>query len=140
MRFDPPPRRTAPEPLLPLINVVFLLLIFFLISARLAPPDPVAVVPPLSDAAQPGGAEGPLVLYLAADGTAALGAARGPAALAALAAARAVHCARADCAAAPPALVLRADAGLPAAALAPVLRDLAALGFAGVRLVTAAGG
>jgi biopolymer transport protein ExbD len=139
MRFDAPPRRAPLEPLLPLINVVFLLLVFFLISSRLAPPDPVPVAPPVTNSALPGGAEGPLVLHLAADGTLALGVARGDDALAALAAARAAHCQRADCASAPPALVLRADAGLPAAALAPLLRDLAAMGFGAVRLVASAG-
>ena len=37
----PPPRRTSREPAVALINVVFLMLIFFLVAGRLAPsPDP----------------------------------------------------------------------------------------------------
>lgn len=42
------PRRSAqksvrPEPIIPMINVVFLLLIFFLISAAITPPPPVEI-------------------------------------------------------------------------------------------------
>ena len=40
MRFASPPRRSPPESVVPMINVVFLLLIFFLISAQISPPDP----------------------------------------------------------------------------------------------------
>ncbi|MFN6978200.1 MAG: ExbD/TolR family protein, partial [Gemmobacter sp.] len=50
MRFPDPPRRAAPEPLLGLINVIFLLLIFVLVVAQLAPPDAVPVTPPRAPA------------------------------------------------------------------------------------------
>ena len=46
-----PQRRRAPaEAAVPMINVVFLLLIFFLISAQLVPPDPVPLQLPNAEA------------------------------------------------------------------------------------------
>lgn len=45
------PRRPDIEPVLPLINVVFLLLIFFMVAGRLAPGLPADVTPPASAAA-----------------------------------------------------------------------------------------
>lgn len=49
MKFiTPPPRRRDEENLIPLINIVFLLLIFFMIFARLAPNDVFKVNPPAS--------------------------------------------------------------------------------------------
>lgn len=50
MRLDEPPKRVAPESIVPMINVVFLLLIFFLMSATLAPPDALDATPPASSA------------------------------------------------------------------------------------------
>jgi biopolymer transport protein ExbD len=103
-----------------MINVVFLLLVFLLITAEMAPPLPLQVTPPKADAEAM--APGDAVLHLAADGTLAMGGLRGEAALAAL----------------PPggALTLRADAGLPAATLAALMPRLA-IGRE-VRLVTVA--
>jgi len=40
MKFDRPTRRRTPESVVPMINVVFLLLIFFMMSARIAPTPP----------------------------------------------------------------------------------------------------
>ncbi|MCU0910747.1 MAG: biopolymer transporter ExbD [Rhodobacteraceae bacterium] len=112
MRFAPPARREPRETVVPMINVVFLLLIFLLLSATLAPAPPVDVTLPeaRADAADPGEA----TLHIAADGTLAMGALRGEAALAAL----------------PPGarVEIRADAGLPAAALAALLPRLAGAG------------
>lgn len=134
MDFRPPPRPRADENLLPMINVVFLLLIFFLISARLTPPAPLEVIPP--EARTEAEADGQFTLYLAAEGQmAAQDGAEDAAALAALTQARAGHCAQVDCAADPPRLTLRADAGLPAARLAALLPRLAALGFDRIDLV-----
>ncbi|WP_322867174.1 biopolymer transporter ExbD [Aquicoccus sp. G2-2] len=45
MDIPRPVRRPRGEAILPMINVVFLLLIFFLMTAELAPPEPVAVAP-----------------------------------------------------------------------------------------------
>ncbi|MBN2905514.1 MAG: biopolymer transporter ExbD [Rhodobacteraceae bacterium] len=105
-----------------MINVVFLLLIFFLMSARLAPPEPFQTTPPHAS----GGA--PVVgdtLYLSADGTLAFGALTGEAVFAALASRDADT-----------PLVIRADAGVAATALARLAARLAAQGQGALRLVT----
>jgi len=49
--FGKPQRRRADDDqrVLPLINVVFLLLIFFMIAGRIAHTDPIKVEPPVSD-------------------------------------------------------------------------------------------
>lgn len=134
MQFSEPPRKTPSENLLPMINVVFLLLVFFLIAAKLAPPEPFAVA--LPEAAAEAGPGGEFTLFLAATGQAGFAEARGDAALAALAEARREVCAGLDCATQPPRLLLRADAAAPAAALAALLPQLSATGFAEVTLVT----
>ena len=128
MEFRDPPRRAPAENLLPMINVVFLLLIFFLIAAELAPPTPFAITPPEATAAEaePGR---DLVLWLGPEGEMAFGEARGDAALAALAQARATC--TADCGR----LTLRADAAVGAEDLAKLMPQLAALGFAQLSLV-----
>ena len=46
MDFTDAPRRPRAESIVPMINVVFLLLIFFLMTSRLAQPDPFEVTPP----------------------------------------------------------------------------------------------
>ncbi len=46
LRRRPRPRRKTPENIVPMINVVFLLLIFFLMAAEIAPPEPFGVVLP----------------------------------------------------------------------------------------------
>ena len=47
MRFDAPPARSGGAGLLPMINVVFLLLVFLLVAARLEVPDADAPEPPV---------------------------------------------------------------------------------------------
>ena len=67
-----PRRRTSEDDrILPLINVVFLLLIFFMVAGRLAASDPFAIEPPASGSE---GAAEPrdLVVLLGADGRLAL--------------------------------------------------------------------
>jgi biopolymer transport protein ExbD len=126
MNFDPPrPRRQRGENIVPMINVVFLLLIFFLMTAQIAPPEPFEVSPPQSEAKGP--AEDPDTLYVSQTGVLAYEGARGDAALAALSARD-------------PAvpLTLRADAGLSAVSLAALLPKLAAAGVRETRLVTGA--
>ncbi|SIS50173.1 ExbD/TolR family protein [Phaeovulum vinaykumarii] len=134
---DPAPPRTRSGNLLPMINVVFLLLIFFLISAEMTPPQPLEVAPPetATDAPRPEAA-GLLRLFVDAEGQLGFQAARGPAALDALARARAAQCAETDCTEAPPQLRLHADAALAAATLADLLGKLGAMGFAKVDLIT----
>jgi biopolymer transport protein ExbD len=74
-------RRARPvdseERILPLINVVFLLLIFFMLAGRLSEPAPFAVAPPKSSEAAaalrpPEGSPGEATILLAADGRLAL--------------------------------------------------------------------
>ena len=125
MRFDAPPRRPAAESIIPMINVVFLLLIFFLMTAEIAPPEPFPVTLPASAADTP--APRGLTLFLGPDGTPGFEDATGPAALARLGE---------RLAAAPGPLRIRADAAAPAAALAALMPRLAALGVTDLRLVT----
>ena len=124
MRFGRPHRPAPPrEAVVPMINVVFLLLIFFLMSAAVSAPDPVRVRLPeaVPREAQAGTAP---ALYLDASGTLFFGALTAEAALRAAA--------RAD-----GPLDLRADGEVPADRLAEVLAGLAAAGATGVRLITA---
>src|SRR6056297_178196 len=114
MRFYTPPRRHPPQSIVPIINVVFLLLIFFLMTAEIAPPDQIEVQPP--SVSQPSGvAEGEFTLYLGADGALAFRDVTGDeAAIAALQAAKDAYCASGGCSDnVPPPVILRADAELP---------------------------
>jgi len=119
MRFSRPPRRARSEGVVPMINVVFLLLIFFLMTAEIAPPPPFELALPEAESEGATGAEATLTL---AAGRVNYGGAEGPAAWAALAS---------D---APRRLVVRADATMPAAELAAALSRLAALGVAETEL------
>ncbi|MAU51242.1 MAG: biopolymer transporter ExbD [Roseovarius sp.] len=126
MEFHTPRRRRAAEPIVPMINVVFLLLIFFLMSARIAPPAPFDVILPESgadDRAAPAD-----TLYMDAEGRLAFNDARGDAVLSALTA-RALPGTP---------LQIRADARLEARALARLLPELAARGIERVEIVTGA--
>ena len=120
----PPPttRRHRADADVPTINLVFLLLVFFLLTATLAPPDPPGVAPPEGEGAGPARGE---ALSVAADGTLAVGAARGDAALAALAERG------------PGPVVVRADAALSGEALAALLPRLRAAGATRIDLVLA---
>lgn len=133
MDFRAPPGRKLDDNLLPMINVVFLLLIFFLITARLTAPEPFAITPP--EARVEVSTDGRFTLFLSAEGQMASAEAAEEAALLALVEARAAHCAQADCEATPPSLTLRADARLEAARLASILPRLGGLGFARIELV-----
>lgn len=137
MDFRDPPRRSPQENLLPMINVIFLLLVFFLIAARLTAPEPFAVTPPNTMTEVE--AQGDFTLFIAADGLLGYRDARGDAALAALALSRTDHCATTDCTANPPRLTLRADSALPAERLAALLPRLPALGFSSLELVATQG-
>jgi biopolymer transport protein ExbD len=126
MDFGAPPERIRPEAVLPVINLVFLLLIFFLISATLSQPEPVTVEPPVADGTGPLDA-GPDRLSLSRDGTLAWGQARGAEALAALVASLDPDN--------PHTLALHADGAAPASAVAAVVRDLAASGITDIWLI-----
>lgn len=125
MKFASPRRSTPAESIVPMINVVFLLLIFFMMSATIMPPAPFDLtLPETQTDADPVGDE---TLYLSAQGALSYGGALEDAAWALLAA-------RQDAGA----LTLRADAALEAATLAQVLARLSALGVANVELVVRA--
>jgi len=140
MRLPDPPPRLRFEPLLPLIDVVFFLVIAFMMMSHLTSDRPFDVV--LPDSAQRQPSDGVLTLFVSADGEPGFVGAMpltGEAALDALAASRAAVCAATDCATDVPVLRIAADAGAPGAALAALLPRLAAMGFADVQLVTAGG-
>lgn len=126
MEFSSPPRRRPKEAIVPMINVVFLLLIFFLISAQITPPAPFDVT--LPDATGGEAAAPTDTLYIDAGGQLAFNAARGAAVYDALAA-RATPDAT---------LQIRADAALDAGVLARLLPELAARGVRGVDLLARA--
>lgn len=139
MRLNVPHRRSPPESVVPMINVVFLLLVFFLMTAQIAPPEPFAVSPPVAADGEP--AEGAFTLYLGSDGALAFRDATGEdAALAALGAELDTYCAAGGCSdqVPPPPVVLRADQAVPGTAVASLLPRLGDLGFAAVQLVTVA--
>ncbi|NBB97258.1 MAG: biopolymer transporter ExbD [Alphaproteobacteria bacterium] len=123
MEFAPASRPRAPrESVVPMINVVFLLLIFFLMTAQIAPPDPVDVTPPsvtLADGPVP---EDAGVLWLGPEGD--LLTAEGT---------------RPDLTALEAQVTLRADADAPAADLARALRQLGQGGARSVTLVARQG-
>lgn len=128
MRIATPPKREMGESIVPMINVVFLLLIFFLMTAQITPPAPFEVEPPTGETgAEPGRAP---VLHVAADGRVGFRDLVGDAALDAVVAARATEGAGA--------LPVRADAGLEASALAALMRRLAERGVPQVEIVVAA--
>ncbi|NKN32792.1 ExbD/TolR family protein [Marichromatium bheemlicum] len=52
MRFTrPQPRPSSDDQLIPLINVIFLMLIFFMLAGHIAPSDPIEIEPPRSSEA-----------------------------------------------------------------------------------------
>ncbi|WP_116130736.1 biopolymer transporter ExbD [Tropicimonas sp. IMCC34043] len=137
MLIPEPPRPHRGEPILPMINVVFLLLIFFLISAELAPPEPFPVDVPSAEREDP--AEGELTLFLDAGGQLGFRDATGEAAvLAALQAAVQDICGADGCSdEARPRVRLRADRAVEAATVAALLPRLGAIGVHDVLMITA---
>jgi biopolymer transport protein ExbD len=130
VRFEPRPRDDDAR-VLPLINVVFLLLIFFMLAGALAPADPFRVDPPLSLSEAPPPAE-PLTLLIGADGELALDGERLDEAglldrLGELI----------EPGAAAPELHIKADAALEALQVVGLLEKLRATGLRHVRLLTA---
>lgn len=123
MDLTEPPRRPRGESIVPMINVVFLLLIFFLMTSRLAKPEPFEVTPP--DAALDTAPEAEPILFINAEGRMSFEGQEGDAALAALAGASSSA----------PVVQLRADAALEASQLARILRQLAEAGLSHAELV-----
>ena len=125
MKIARRPRKSRPESIVPMINVVFLLLIFFLMTAQIAPPEPFDVALPAAETDAP--SDGATVLYLSATGDLAYRDHIGPEAVARVAN---------DAEDTP--VELRADASVEGTAVARLLRDLAQAGVREVTLVTAA--
>lgn len=115
--LPPRPRRRLAEPVVPMINVVFLLLIFFLLAAQVGPRPPFAVTPPVgrAEAAEPAA-----ILFVSADGDAAFGTLTGDAAISAAAGLEKLR--------------ISADEALDGATLAALLNRLAASGASSVDL------
>ncbi|MEM1064084.1 MAG: biopolymer transporter ExbD [Pseudomonadota bacterium] len=126
MRFTEPqsPSRRALA-ILPMINLAFLLLMFFLLTATIAPVPRVDLA--LSGAAATSAAAAPDALFIAADGRVFYAGLEGSVVFDAIAARDQ---------AAP--LEIRADAALDARQLAGILPRLAALGVSEVTLVAVA--
>lgn len=122
------PRRTRSidEQLIPLINIVFLLLVFFMVAGRIAPPQDLGVEPPASHSHAPLPRE-PLRLVLRHDG--ALSLAGRTVVVAELAGAL-----RAVAGGAP--VALAADRDVRATTLAPVVAALRSAGLTEVTLYT----
>lgn len=125
MEFQRPSPRPRRETILPMINVVFLLLIFFLMTAQIAPAPPFDITPP--DATSEATDAPSRTLWLNAEGRIVHDDLTGEAALAALAAGVGP-------------VLIRADADLSAAELARLMRQLTALGVTDLRLATLARG
>lgn len=133
MRLPAPPRpRFDEQRLLPLINVVFLLLVFFMLAGALASPSPFPLVPPRTQSAAAAEAL-PEALFVSADGRVALGAQTLAADELDAALAR-WHAAHAGAA-----LQLRADARAEAVQVIDLLARLRAQGIARVQLLSAQG-
>lgn len=131
MRIDMPPRKPKAEAIVPMINVVFLLLVFFLMTAQIAPPEPFQVLLPAAE--QDTAVEGQVALYVNAEGLVGYQDLRGEAAITAAIAALAEG--DADT---PDPLLLRADAGVEAVSIAKLMTELSKAGARDVTLVTAA--
>lgn len=126
MNFAAPRRKPARENVVPMINVVFLLLIFFLMSAQIAPPDPVEITPPLAEVTETPLPDDAQMAWLDAQGVLYLDGLRDADAIAALAGI-----------AGP--VTLRVDAMLSAGDFAVILRQLGEAGISDVRLVALSG-
>lgn len=122
MDLSPPPRKPRAESIVPMINVVFLLLIFFLMTSQIAPPDPFEVTSPQ---AQDGSeAQAKTVLYIDSTGRLHVDGAEDAAALAQLQSMSTQE----------PEILLRADAALEATQLADILTKLSQMGLRRVEL------
>jgi len=125
MNFASPPRQRGDQDraIVPMINVVFLLLIFFLMTASLTAPPPQDITAPVAETPQIDPQPG--TLYITADGTVLFNGRMDEAAFATLGAN-------------PPdgALPLMADAAYPADDLARLLPRLASAGVTDIRLLT----
>lgn len=125
MDFTEAPKKPKTESIVPMINVVFLLLIFFLMTAQIAPPDPFQVSPPTATEANNRRSDQSITLYVGQDGRMALDQITGEAVftkIAAIAPQISV-------------LSLRVDAALDGANLAKIMARLSQAGVPRIELV-----
>ncbi|WP_243612760.1 ExbD/TolR family protein [Shimia aestuarii] len=123
MILDRPAKRPMRESIVPMINVVFLLLIFFLMTAQITPPDPFDITPPESTAETP--AEGQHILYISADGNLVYGDLKDDDVFAGFARLGENE-----------PLLIRADKAVDASRIASLLPRLAAAGVRNVKLIS----
>ncbi|MEO1494182.1 MAG: biopolymer transporter ExbD [Pseudomonadota bacterium] len=116
------------ESIVPMINVVFLLMIFFLMTATVAPPAPFEVAPPMSDVDQPG--EAGRTLFVDASGVLAWSEHRGDAVYGALAGAGLGRSAEQP-------LLIRADRTVAGSVIGRVIARLARGGITHAHLIVA---
>jgi biopolymer transport protein ExbD len=122
MHIDMPRRKPRGESIIPMINVVFLLLIFFLLTAQISPSTPFPVTPP--DSSSDIATHAQDVLYISAAGELAWNGARGDAVWAMIADRKDTTLVQ-----------IRADATTPAAMLAAHLKHLRSVTDTGAQLV-----
>ncbi|MEM9060870.1 MAG: biopolymer transporter ExbD [Pseudomonadota bacterium] len=127
MDLSEPHRKPPTESIVPMINVVFLLLIFFLMTATIAPTEPFEVAPPQSSAEIPAEAQQPL--FVSASGELAWDDIRGDAVFAAIATA---GLGSTD----DNILVIKADQAAPGVDIARLLKQLATFGIVRSQLVS----
>ncbi|GGA20108.1 ExbD/TolR family protein [Neptunicoccus cionae] len=123
MDFAPPPQRKTGESIVPMINVVFLLLIFFLMTSEIKAPEPFEISLPTADRLSV--PESELTLHVSKEATIRFDDFQGDTAWARLGG-------QID---ANSILKLRIDAALPAPELAKLLQRLTPLGAASVEIV-----
>jgi len=129
MRLAPRPRRPADDGIVPLINIVFLLLIFFLIAGTIAPRPEIAVAYPETRVSPVTRPPADAVFVSAGGYISYRGAAVGPETLTAMIAADLPDLAGEH-------LPVVVDRALPAKELSPVLNALTVAGVTKVRLIT----
>ncbi|NVO58319.1 biopolymer transporter ExbD [Rhodobacteraceae bacterium B1Z28] len=126
MDFSAPPRRPRSESIVPMINVVFLLLIFFLMTSNLTTPEPFDVTPPnATSEIEP---EMERILYVDKTGRISFEGTEDTAALSAITAISSTD----------QIIQMRADAELEASVLAGLLQKLASAGLSRVELIVTA--
>lgn len=133
MKLSRPDRRTPPETIVALIDVVFFLLVFFMLVGRMDASAPFDVLPPIArqGADMPGGG---ITISVSAEGALALDGAEQPRADLLADVARQI-------AAAPDTLVrLNADRAAPLRHVLPLAADIEGLGAREVVLVLTPGG
>jgi biopolymer transport protein ExbD len=138
MNFKPEVRREQTESIVPMINVVFLLLIFFLMTSEIAQPEPFPVAPPA--AASEEQADGIFTLFVNPKGEIAYQSITGEeAALASLKLELEQYCIEGRCSEDTllPPVLLRADANAPANIIARLMPKLGEIGFKETHLITA---